>query len=95
MRPDDSKITEYEVFVTREFKRAFKPLARKDKELREAVSKVVEKLKKDPKSGKPLSYDLAGKWSVRVGRVYRIIYEIDEENKRIILLTIGHRKKVY
>ncbi|MEX2722747.1 MAG: type II toxin-antitoxin system RelE/ParE family toxin [Candidatus Freyarchaeota archaeon] len=31
---------------------------------------------------------------MRVGD-YRVIYEIDEENKQVIILFVGHRKKVY
>jgi mRNA-degrading endonuclease RelE of RelBE toxin-antitoxin system len=33
-------------------------------------------------------------WKIRVGD-YRVIYEIDRETKRIIVLHVGHRKKVY
>jgi mRNA interferase RelE/StbE len=39
---------------------------------------------------------LAGRdgWRVRVGD-YRIIYEIDDEQKRVTVLHIGHRRDVY
>jgi mRNA interferase RelE/StbE len=33
-------------------------------------------------------------WSLRVGD-YRVIYEIDRTRKQVIVLFIGHRKKVY
>jgi len=33
-------------------------------------------------------------WRVRVGD-YRVIYEIDDQNKIITILHIGHRKDVY
>ena len=86
---------EYEIYATDEFKRNFKALARKNHQLRGRVLDVIDKLKKNPRIGKPLSHDLAGKWTIRVERIYRIVYEIDEENKRVILMTIKHRKKVY
>jgi len=56
---------------------------------------TYKKLREHPKFGRLLSHDLAGKWTIRVERVYRIIYEIDEENKRVVLMTIKHRKRVY
>lgn len=33
-------------------------------------------------------------WSLRIGD-YRAIYEIDKIEKRVIVLFIGHRKRVY
>jgi mRNA interferase RelE/StbE len=33
-------------------------------------------------------------WSLRIGD-YRVIYEIDKPKKRIVVLFIGNRKKVY
>ena len=86
---------EYEIYVTREFEKEFRALTKRNKKLRESISKVIDKLRENPKFGKPLSHDLAGKWTIRVERVYRIIYEIDEENKRVVLMTIKHRKKAY
>jgi len=88
-------VSEYEIYVTREFEKEFRALTKKNKKLRKAILKVIDKLRDNPKFGKPLSHDLAGKWTIRVGRVYRIVYEIDEKNKRVILMTIDHRKRVY
>ena len=51
-------------------------------------------LETDPCVGKPLRGNLAGKWSLRVGD-YRIIYEINEDEKIIILYDTEHRKNVY
>jgi mRNA-degrading endonuclease RelE of RelBE toxin-antitoxin system len=36
----------------------------------------------------------SGFWSLRVGD-YRAIYEIDRTKKRVIVLFIGHGKRVY
>ena len=33
-------------------------------------------------------------WSLRAG-VYRIIYDLDEKERTIILRSIGHRKDIY
>lgn len=44
--------------------------------------------------GHPLQRELAGLWSARRGP-YRVIYEIDDENHRVIVLRIDHRADVY
>ena len=93
MRLDDSIV--YQIYVTQEFEKEFKVLTKKNKKLREAILKVINKLRENPKLGKPLSHDLAGKWTNRVERDYRIIYEIDEKNRIVNLMTIKHRKKAY
>lgn len=44
--------------------------------------------------GKALSGSLQKYWAYRVGN-YRIICEIDDENKTIYIITIGHRCDIY
>jgi len=42
--------------------------------------------------GKRLKY--SDFWSLRVGD-YRVIYEVDRGKNQVVVLFIGHRKKVY
>lgn len=44
--------------------------------------------------GKPLRGQQAGRWSARRGP-YRLIYEIDEENRVVRVLHAAHRADVY
>jgi mRNA-degrading endonuclease RelE of RelBE toxin-antitoxin system len=44
--------------------------------------------------GKPLRGDLAGLFSARVG-AYRVIYNIDREAGRVLVVMIDHRADVY
>lgn len=44
--------------------------------------------------GKPLRFELEGRWSARRGP-YRIIYAIDEESRTVTVLAIAHRADVY
>jgi mRNA interferase RelE/StbE len=44
--------------------------------------------------GKPLRFELAGRWSARRGP-YRIIYTIDDPTRTITVLAIAHRADVY
>lgn len=45
--------------------------------------------------GKPLSAELAGLYSARLGREWRVLYEIDETKRVVIVLDIRHRSFVY
>jgi len=66
---------------------------------RTIAKKIVEKVKnyliQDPlKLGIPLKGNLKGLYRYRVGE-YRVIYVIDKEEKKVIILKINHRKKIY
>ena len=52
----------------------------------------IQSLSDEPSTGKPLVGPLKGIWSLRVGE-YRILYEFDK--KRVIILTVNHRKEAY
>ncbi len=83
------------IIVTKEeFERQFRDLTKKDKPLAERLAKAILKLEENPYLGKPLSYDLSGLRSLRVGK-YRIIYKINENEKKVILMAVSHRKKSY
>ena len=74
--------------------RAKKELKNISKLHQEAIGSFFEELKHDPLLGKPLTRDLTGRFSLRVG-VYRIIYKINKKDKIITMLTAGHRSTVY
>ena len=61
---------------------------------REAFKKTLESIAENPHEGKPLTKELVGKYSYRVG-VYRIIYIINKNDKAINIVTAGHRSLVY
>ena len=68
-----------------------------DKPMRLQVEKYLDKLLTlhDPRTrGKGLTGNLAGKWRYRVGD-YRIICEIHDDVLVVLVLSIGHRSKVY
>jgi mRNA interferase RelE/StbE len=44
--------------------------------------------------GHPLRGDLSGLWAARRG-VYRIVYELDDATRSILVLRIDHRADVY
>ena len=59
-----------------------------------AIILALTEIKEEPFLGKPLTRELTGKFSFRVG-VYRIIYKVNKKDKVIDILTAGHRATVY
>ena len=62
--------------------------------MKRRVDRAIMQLVKNPFIGKPLRGELVGLWSLRVGD-YRVIYLIDEGEKKVILYTIRHRRAAY
>ena len=65
-----------------------------DKSQKERIVNKLEKLKENPRLGKPLTASLAGYWSLRIGD-YRAIYIIQDKQLVVLVLSIGRRKNVY
>jgi len=73
--------------------KAAKELERLGENLRTRIKERLRDLKNNPESiGKALKP--SDFWSLRIGD-YRAIFEIDRAKKQVIVLFIGHRKKVY
>jgi len=82
---------DYEVFILR---RAQKQLANLPKQNYSRIRDLVATLADNPRpSGCKKLIGREG-WRIRSG-VYRIIYEIDDVQRRVTILDIGHRKDIY
>ena len=77
------------LFLTKTFQKRYEQL---DKNLQERIKKAVQAIKDDPHIGKPLTGDLAGEFSFRVGQ-YRIMFTIDGHD--VWVEAVGHRREVY
>jgi mRNA interferase RelE/StbE len=72
---------------------AAKALRKLDNTNRIRIKKALEELAANPwKAGKQLNPSTY--WGLREGD-YRAIYEIDKEKNQVVVIFIGHRKKVY
>ncbi len=68
-----------------------------DKSLAKKLARCFEILEQNPRNYpniKSLRGELLGYYRYRVGD-YRVIYEIDDELKQVIVILIKHRSKVY
>lgn len=63
-------------------------------EIKKLLKSTINKLSQEPYIGKELQEELAGFMSYRFKR-YRIIYQLDEIDKTIIIVMFGHRRDVY
>ena len=73
--------------------KAAKELDKLERQIKDRIIARLKDLRDKPqtlgKILKPSSF-----WSLRIGD-YRVIYEIDKPKKRVVVLFVGHRKKVY
>ena len=81
----------YSLRVSNAFERQLRRLKPED---RERVWTVINEIQQAPHSYKPLGGQLSGTRSARTGDL-RIIYALDESEKRVVLLHVGHRERAY
>ena len=82
---------EYEVFILR---RAQKTLATLPKQNYSRVRDLIAELAANPRPSGCTKLTGREGWRVRAGD-YRVIYEIDDGERRVTVLNIGHRRDVY
>jgi mRNA interferase RelE/StbE len=73
---------------------AQKQLAKLDAQTRSRIASAVHTLADDPRP--PGCKKLTGRpaWRIRVGE-HRVIYEIQDKELVVLVVTIGHRREVY
>jgi mRNA interferase RelE/StbE len=74
---------------------AKRDMRRLDSSLQQRVAIRLQVLRNNPRpSGVKKSRDRENEWRIRVGD-YRIIYEIDDDERLIVILRIKHRREAY
>ncbi len=81
----------YKLIISARTKKELKQIS---KSHQEAIITALEEIKEDPLIGKPLTRELTGRFSFKVG-VFRIIYRVKGKDKTVQVITAGHRLKVY
>lgn len=74
--------------------KAEKDLKRLKIDHQKAVLEALVEISDDPFVGKPLTRELTGRFSLRVG-VYRIIYLVNRKDKIVHVFTAGLRSVIY
>lgn len=81
----------YRIIVAPTAKKGLKTIA---KIYRKGITEAIYALSDDPHLGKPLTRELTGRYTYKVG-VYRIIYRINENDNTVHIINAGHRAKIY
>lgn len=81
----------YKILLARE---AEKQLGLIDQRYRKAIAHALQRLSHSPNLGSPLRHELKGLWRMRIGK-YRVIYQVAQKQKTILVWTIEHRRDVY
>lgn len=74
--------------------KSLKRLAKKDKQLYEAVTRKILEIAENPVIGKPLRNVLKGKKRVHIGH-FVLIYEVNNRERKVIFLEFEHQDKAY
>jgi len=78
------------VIISERFSEEFKKFE-KDKQFVDALESKIKRLQENPDIGGHLAGRLHGYKSIRLVRKYRIIFRVDEGEKKIYLVAIDHR----
>jgi len=73
---------------------AFKQLNKLHRIIAKSIYKKIDELKENPRGSQVKKLVGRPYYRLRVGD-YRIIFDIQEQNLVILIIEIGHRKKVY
>ncbi|MDI6755045.1 MAG: type II toxin-antitoxin system mRNA interferase toxin, RelE/StbE family [Thermodesulfobacteriota bacterium] len=85
----------YRLAIKEKLDKKFKKLQKKDKEILQLIERKVQDILEDPYQFKPLRKPLQNKRRVHIGGPFILIYEINEEEKRITLFDFDHHDNVY
>ena len=86
----------YLIELTDKCEKKFHKLCKKDGKLENHIESLLEELQSSPYLGEKLQVNFPGLRSIHFcGRKYRIIYKINDETMKILVVIIGHRKDAY
>jgi mRNA interferase RelE/StbE len=70
-------------------------LGQLDNAVRKRLGTVIDRLARTPRPGQATQIVGDPKtWRIRVGD-WRILYEIQEDEQRLVVLDVGHRSRIY
>jgi len=89
------KVYGYSYSIEKKLKAKLKRTYKKDKKLYDAVMKKIEEIMGNPHRYKPLRHDLKGLRRVHLEKSFVLVFEIDEAEKMVRLLDMGHHDEIY
>jgi mRNA interferase RelE/StbE len=76
--------------------KAYKEVEKLDSDAKLQILEAIEDLERDPRpqNSKKLSGELSDYRRLRTGN-YRVIYQINDQELKIVVVRAGHRKDIY
>ena len=75
--------------------RALKTLKVIPSQDRQRIRFAIRALAEEPRPQGCKKLTDSNDWRIRVGRMYRVVYRIEEKQLLVVVLRIGHRRYVY
>ena len=85
----------YSYSIEKKLKAKLKRTYKKDKKLYDAVMKKIEEIMENPHRYKPLRHNLKGSRRVHLEKSFVLVFEIDEAEKMVKFLDLGHHDEIY
>ena len=84
----------YRLELSNQAETLLRKMAQREPDMYRRIAHALDDLEHDPFQGKPLTGELKGRYSYRVG-TYRILYLVRHHELLILVIDIGHRRDVY
>jgi mRNA interferase RelE/StbE len=84
----------YEVFRLPQALRQLRHLFRINPQLAPLIIAAIAALSENPRPSGTTKLVNRLEWRIRVGD-YRILYQIDDKNRRVTIVSVSHRRDVY
>lgn len=81
----------YEILIEKSAQRV---LARISQPHQDRILRAIESLRSHPRPQGAKKLSGRDAWRIRVGD-YRVIYEINDDESIVLIVTLGHRREVY
>ncbi|MGV8169540.1 MAG: type II toxin-antitoxin system RelE family toxin [Candidatus Nanoarchaeia archaeon] len=85
----------YEVHLSEHLDKLFSKLSKKNRKPLEIILNKIEEISENPNHYKPLRGNLKGIRRVHIDSSFVLIFEINEQNKTILVLDYAHHDEIY
>jgi len=85
----------YSIAAKPDVDRIFSKLSKRNPKQLKIILKKIDQILKNPFHFKPLRGDMHGARRVHIDKSFVLIYEIEEERKKVRILDYDHHDKIY
>ena len=85
----------YKLAIKANLDKKFKKLKKKDREMLVMIDRKVQEILDNPYRFKPLRKPLQNKRRVHIGGSFVLIYEVNEDEKKVTLHDFDHHDNIY